>query len=127
MLLFLTFSGGGTRAAALSYGVLEELKKTEVVIDGKRRRLLDEVYLQQDAFDAVDISMPRERQTEGFNLLKGLIGRDDHFKEKDDARGFFRKLAGLYKNWNYSRADSPEYKRYRQEIEDPAAKYSRAT
>ena len=43
MLLFLTFSGGGTRAAALSYGVLEELRKTEVVIDGKRRRLLDEV------------------------------------------------------------------------------------
>lgn len=43
LLMFLTFSGGGTRAAALSYGVLEELKKTEVVIDGKRRRLLDEV------------------------------------------------------------------------------------
>jgi NTE family protein len=43
MLLLLTFSGGGTRAASLSYGVLEELKKTEVVIDGKRRRLLDEV------------------------------------------------------------------------------------
>ena len=43
MLLFLTFSGGGTRAAALSYGVLEELRKTEVVIDGKKRRLLDEV------------------------------------------------------------------------------------
>ena len=43
IILFLTFSGGGTRAAALSYGVLEELKKTEVVIDGKSRRLLDEV------------------------------------------------------------------------------------
>jgi NTE family protein len=43
MLLFLTFSGGGTRAASLSYGVLEELRKTEVVIDGKKRRLLDEV------------------------------------------------------------------------------------
>jgi NTE family protein len=43
LLLFLTFSGGGTRAAALSYGVLEELRKTEVVIDGKKRRLLDEV------------------------------------------------------------------------------------
>jgi NTE family protein len=43
LLLYLTFSGGGTRAAALSYGVLEELRKIEVVIDGRKRRLLDEV------------------------------------------------------------------------------------
>ncbi|MGZ3495672.1 MAG: patatin-like phospholipase family protein [Thermodesulfobacteriota bacterium] len=43
LLLYLTFSGGGTRAAALSYGVLEEFRKTEVVIDGRKRRLLDEV------------------------------------------------------------------------------------
>jgi NTE family protein len=43
LLLYLSFSGGGTRAAALSYGVLEELRKTEVVIDGRKRRLLDEV------------------------------------------------------------------------------------
>jgi NTE family protein len=43
LLLLLTFSGGGTRAAALSYGVLEELRKTDVVIDGKKRRLLDEI------------------------------------------------------------------------------------
>src|SRR4030042_4627584 len=39
LLLYLTFSGGGTRAAAFSCGVLEELRKTEVVIDGKKRRL----------------------------------------------------------------------------------------
>ncbi|MBP1699617.1 MAG: Patatin, partial [Deltaproteobacteria bacterium] len=43
LLLFLTFSGGGMRAAALSYGVLEELRKTEVVLEGRKRRLLDEV------------------------------------------------------------------------------------
>lgn len=40
--LLLAFSGGGTRAAALAYGVLEELRDTTVVIDGKPRRLLDE-------------------------------------------------------------------------------------
>ncbi len=43
LLLMLTFSGGGTRAAAFSYGVLEGLRDTEVVIEGKSRRLLDQV------------------------------------------------------------------------------------
>jgi len=41
--LVLAFSGGGTRAAALSYGVLEELRDTTVIVDGQPRRLLDEV------------------------------------------------------------------------------------
>ncbi len=41
--LVLAFSGGGTRAAALAYGVLQELRDTTVVLDGKPRRLLDEV------------------------------------------------------------------------------------
>src|SRR5262245_23276990 len=44
-LLVLSFSGGGTRAAAFSYGVLEELRRTEIVVDGQHRRLLDEVDL----------------------------------------------------------------------------------
>jgi len=39
----LAFSGGGTRAAALSYGVLKELRDTTIVIDGVERRLIDQV------------------------------------------------------------------------------------
>jgi len=44
-LFVLSFSGGGTRAAAFSYGVLEELRRTEIVVNGQRRRLIDEVDL----------------------------------------------------------------------------------
>jgi NTE family protein len=43
-LVILAFSGGGTRAAAFSYGVLEALRNTEFIIpDGRRGRLLDSV------------------------------------------------------------------------------------
>jgi NTE family protein len=45
LLLILAFSGGGTRAAAFAYGVLEELAATPVMLGGKSRRLLDEVDL----------------------------------------------------------------------------------
>jgi NTE family protein len=43
LLVILAISGGGTRAASLGYGVLEELRRTEVVVNGMKRRLLDEV------------------------------------------------------------------------------------
>ena len=43
--LMMTFSGGGTRSAALSYGVLQQLRDTRININGKQRRLLDEIDL----------------------------------------------------------------------------------
>jgi NTE family protein len=43
LLVVVAFSGGGTRAAAFAYGVLEGLRDTWVTIGGQPRRLLDEV------------------------------------------------------------------------------------
>ena len=43
MIVLLAFSGGGTRAAAFAYGVLQELAATRVVSSRGEQRLLDEV------------------------------------------------------------------------------------
>jgi len=41
--VIMAFSGGGTRAAAYSYGILEALRDIEINWEGQQRRLLDEV------------------------------------------------------------------------------------
>ena len=43
LFVIVTFSGGGTRAAALSYGILEALRDTKIDFGGNRISLLDEV------------------------------------------------------------------------------------
>lgn len=43
LVVALAFSGGGTRAAALSYGVLQALRDTPITWDGRQRRLIDEI------------------------------------------------------------------------------------
>ncbi len=43
LLINLAFSGGGTRAAALAFGVLEALDTTPIRWEGKSKKLLDEV------------------------------------------------------------------------------------
>ena len=43
LLIGLTFSGGGTRAAAFSFGVLQELARAEVSVRGRKIGLLDQI------------------------------------------------------------------------------------
>ncbi|MGD9079439.1 MAG: V-type ATP synthase subunit A [Desulfobacterales bacterium] len=102
----------------------EEGISIEDFIAWQKATLLDMVFLQQDAFDAVDASMSVERQQKSFQLLKSLIETDYRFTDKDAARDFFTKITSAYKNLNYSPEESQEYQRYQKEIEDLAAEYS---
>lgn len=78
---------------------------------------LDQVYLQQDAFDEVDVSVPVARQKQIFTLLRRCLVDAPVFTDKDAVREHFVKLTGLFRNLNYSREDSPDYRRYLEEIE----------
>ena len=79
---------------------------------------VDMVYLQQDAFDPVDVSMSLKRQRESFSMVKRLVDREYRFEDKEQARDYFTQLTGLFKNLNYSRPDSQDYGRFLKGIED---------
>jgi V/A-type H+-transporting ATPase subunit A len=102
----------------------EEGITIEDYIEWQKATLIDMVFLQQDAFDEVDISVSRERQQESFGLLKSLVTRNYKFEDKDECRDFFTRITGMYKNFNYSPHESPEYERYKGEIEGLAKKFT---
>src|SRR6266446_170479 len=81
---------------------------------------LDMVYLQQDAFDEVDASAALPRQKRTFDLVFDLINRPYQFADKSAIRDYFVRLTGLFKNLNYSKEETPQYKELLNKIQELA-------
>ena len=85
--------------------------------------LVDLVYLQQDAYDDVDVSSPLERQRFLLELVSEPTARDYRFADKESASQFFTRLIGLLKNLNYAAWQSPAFLGYlaaiRRHLGDP--------
>jgi NTE family protein len=102
-MVLLAFSGGGTRAAALAYGVLEELRRTNVTVRGHTHRMLDEVDMiagvSGGSFTALSYALYGERLFSEFepNFLKR------------DVQGELLKRALNPGNW--AKLNSPYYGR----------------
>lgn len=95
----------------------EEGVTLEDFIIYQQATFVDMVYLQQDAFDNVDVSVPLERQKETFMLIIKIIGSDRKFTDQHQARDYFTRLTGLFKNLNYAGWNSTEYKQLWSKIE----------
>jgi predicted acylesterase/phospholipase RssA len=110
LFIILAFSGGGTRAAALAYGVLEQLKNTEIVWEGAKKRLLDEVdvisSVSGGSFTAAYYALYGDRIFKDF---------DARFLKKD-VQGDLQER--LYSPYNWYRLASPTFDRI-----DIAAEY----
>jgi len=95
-LFILAFSGGGTRAAAFSYGVLEELRRTDVVIDGQRRRLIDEVDLitgvSGGSFTALAYALYGERLFSEY---------EERFLKRDVQGGLVSRAMNPFNWWKF--------------------------
>ncbi|WP_171170516.1 V-type ATP synthase subunit A [Ruegeria sp. HKCCA0370] len=79
---------------------------------------VDMVYLQQDAFDTVDATVPLERQIKTFKLVYDVTQSKAVFSDKAEVRQVFTQLAGLMKNFHYAAENTPEYKSIWQKIEN---------
>jgi len=85
-------------------------------IDYLKGEFFDFVYLQQNAFDKVDESSPKERQEYVFNSIYQILEANFNCKDKEEARLFFQKLRQLLRGWNSTEWDSAEFKSIEKEI-----------
>jgi V/A-type H+-transporting ATPase subunit A len=88
----------------------EEGISTEDFVLQQKALFLDMVYLQQDAFDDVDVSAPLTRQQETFDLVYRIATTEFAFEDKDAVRTFFTEQTSTFKNLNYSADGSNERK-----------------
>ncbi|MBN1913576.1 MAG: V-type ATP synthase subunit A [Candidatus Omnitrophica bacterium] len=92
-------------------------------IDYLKGEFFDFVYLQQNAFDAVDEATAKERQILVFDFIYGILEEDYNFSDKEGALRFFQQLRQLFKGLNSSASDTTEFENIQQEINDLLAKH----
>ncbi|MBL4826468.1 MAG: patatin-like phospholipase family protein, partial [Spongiibacteraceae bacterium] len=89
----IAFSGGGTRAAAFSYGVLEALRDITIQWEGKERRLIDEI-------DTISSVSGGSFTAAYFGLFGDRIFEDYEEKFlKQDVEGYLKSF--LWKPWTW--------------------------
>lgn len=81
-----------------------------------KSELLDFVFLQQDAFDAVDSLCPLERQKFMLNLILDICDREFSFEDFEQCRNFFKELINDLRQMNYSQFHSETFEKYNSEL-----------
>lgn len=114
LLFFMTFSGGGTRAAALSYGILEALDRVEIPVPQNGRSAGMEKYGRtHPLLDEVDIisSVSGGSFTSAYYGLHGR-GIFKDYRDRFLLENFQGQLlAGFLNPFNWFRIGSPHFGR----------------
>ncbi|MFW5685011.1 MAG: V-type ATP synthase subunit A [Spirochaetota bacterium] len=76
----------------------------------------DSVYLQQNAFDAVDAAVSVDRQKYTFQILFDLLTSKLNFGEKEEARSWFAQLRQRFLDLNGAESQSDSFKELEAEI-----------
>ncbi|MEK6732092.1 MAG: V-type ATP synthase subunit A, partial [Candidatus Omnitrophota bacterium] len=84
---------------------------------------IDDVYLQQNAFDEVDAATIEDRQKYVFHVLHEIIEAEFNFEDKNSARRFFQGLRQVFIEWNSLEWQAEDFYKKEKEIKDICKKY----
>ena len=87
----------------------EEGTSLEDFIIYLKSEFIDEVYLQQNAFDPVDAATSPERQTYMMNQINAILDTEFQFEDNEEARSFFYDLRQKFIDWNYAEWKSDSF------------------
>jgi len=79
--------------------------------------VIDNVLLQQDAFDLIDARTPQERQKFMVNHILTTLEAEHVFESFEDVRPFFKKIINIYKQMNYKSFMTEEFEQFRSSLE----------
>ena len=81
-----------------------------------KSELLDFVFLQQDAFDAVDSLCGLDRQKFMLNLILDICGRQFEFENFEECRNFFKEMINDLRQMNYTEFHSEDFEKYNSQL-----------
>ncbi|MDP8214928.1 MAG: V-type ATP synthase subunit A [Candidatus Euphemobacter frigidus] len=93
-------------------------------IDYLKGEYIDEVYLQQNAYDKVDDATSEDRQKYVFNVLHEILTARLKLRDKDAARSFFHEIRQIFRNWNSAPWESDEFKKLEKSLRKRVAEIS---
>ena len=81
-----------------------------------KSELLDFVFLQQDAFDAVDSLCPVERQKYMLDMILDICTHEFKFKDFEECRNFFKEMINMLRQMNYTEFQSEAFCNYNAQL-----------
>ena len=80
--------------------------------------LIDFVFLQQDAFDAIDADCPMQRQKYMLKLILNICHIEFKFDSFEEIGSFYKRIINAIKQMNYSEFESENFKKYLNNVND---------
>ncbi len=83
-----------------------------------RSEVVDEIILQQNAFDEVDARSPLQRQKYMVEKVLGVVHTELEFDSYEQVNPYYKRVIATLKQMNYSEFESPDFRQYENGLEE---------